>query len=312
MKKIPIILTVLLLASPLFAASLDINVKVDKDKITIGERIRYDVEVEYDEGITPEPLSIGENLGEFEIKDYRIEEPKKNKDGRWVSRVSYVLSAYTIGEFTIFPITVKYKDTNGAEHEISSDEIKINVEKVKRNPDDKDDIRPLKNPVEIKSGFPRWLAVFFALVIIAAVLTWVYFRRKKTLVAKSILPPRPPEEMAFEELNALAGMRLVEKGLVKEYYIRMSDIIRRYIEARYKILALDRTTWELYQEMRIKRIERQHSDMIRDFLEECDLVKFAKYVPTQKEIEEIYKRAKEIVEVTTPKIVMTADGSCKP
>jgi predicted CopG family antitoxin len=167
-------------------------------------------------------------------------------------------------------------------------------------PYDKDDIRPLKNPVEIKSGFPRWLAVFFALVIIAGVLTWVYFRRKKTVIAKSVLPPRPPEEIAFEELNALAGMRLVEEGLVKEYYIRISDIIRRYIEARYNIGAIDRTTWELYQEMRIKRIESQHSDMIRDFLEECDLVKFAKYIPGQREIEEIYKKAKEIVRLTTP------------
>ena len=40
--------------------------------------------------------------------------------------------------------------------------------------------------------------------------------------------------------------------------------------------------------------------MIRDFLEECDLVKFAKYIPGQREIEEIYKKAKEIVRLTTP------------
>jgi hypothetical protein len=62
----------------------------------------------------------------------------------------------------------------------------------------------------------------------------------------------------------------------------------------------------------LKKIERVHVDKIRDFLEDCDLVKFAKYIPTQKEIEEAYSKAKEIVEVTTPKIVMTADGSCKP
>ena len=54
--------------------------------------------------------------------------------------------------------------------------------------------------------------------------------------------------------------------------------------------------------MRKRRLERGPVDKIRNFLEECDLVKFAKYIPTQKEIEDIYKQAEEIIKLTTSKI----------
>jgi ribosomal protein S3AE len=97
-------------------------------------------------------------------------------------------------------------------------------------------------------------------------------------------------------------MKLIEKSLIKEYYIRLSDIIRTYIENRYRIFAMDRTTWELFQEMKSKKIERLHADKINNFLEECDMVKFAKYTPSHKEIEEIYKKAEEIINITTSEI----------
>jgi hypothetical protein len=164
-----------------------------------------------------------------------------------------------------------------------------------------DDIRPLKDVVEIGGRFPA--AYIIILVLIAlAVPVFIYFKNKKKTEEKLVLPPRLAEEIAKDALKALKEMRLAEKGLIKEYYIRLSDIIRTYIENRYRIFSMDRTTWELFQEMKSKRIERSHADKINYFLEDCDMVKFAKYTPDQKEIEEIYKKAEEIIETTTPKI----------
>ena len=100
----------------------------------------------------------------------------------------------------------------------------------------------------------------------------------------------------MDELKSLAEMNLIEKGMIKEYYIKLSDIIRCYIERKYGILAIDRTTYELYQEMRIKKIERLHIDTIRDFLEDCDLVKFAKYIPGQKEAQGAYQKVEYIIQ----------------
>src|SRR3989338_1369348 len=163
-----------------------------------------------------------------------------------------------------------------------------------------DDIRPLKDVVDISGRFPALLVAVLILAALA-VSAFIYFRKRKKIEEKSALPPRPAEEIARDALKALKEMRLVEKGLVKEYYIRLSDVIRTYIENRYRIFAMDRTTWELFQEMKSKRIERLHADKINDFLEDCDMVKFAKYTPVQKGAEEVYKNAEEIVDVTTPK-----------
>ncbi|MFA4991004.1 MAG: hypothetical protein WC569_00285 [Candidatus Omnitrophota bacterium] len=159
-----------------------------------------------------------------------------------------------------------------------------------------DDIRPLKGPVEISDWFLMWVFIIFILFI-AAVTAFFYFRKKMAKKNEPVLPPRPPEEIAMEELAALLEEKLAEKGMVKEYYIRLSDIIRKFIEGRFRVSALDRTTWELYQEMRSKRFERGHIDKINDFLEDCDMVKFAKYIPARAETEEIYRRAEEIVAI---------------
>ena len=162
-----------------------------------------------------------------------------------------------------------------------------------------DDIRPLKSPIEI-SEISLWPFIILALLTICGALAFIYFKRKRHVEEESLLPPRPPEQIAMEELQSLLDMNLIEKGMVKEYYIRLSDIVRKYIEGRFRISVLDRTTWELYQKMRIKKIKREWTDRIRDFLEDCDLVKFAKYIPSEKEIEQARTGAREIVEITTP------------
>ena len=164
-----------------------------------------------------------------------------------------------------------------------------------------DDIRPLKEPVDIKEGLSIWPLAVLILLFAAGLAVFIYLKKKRHIGEVLAAPPKPPEEIAMEELRLLLEARLVEKGMIKEYYIGLSDIIRKFIEARFKILALDRTTWELYQEMRLNRIKRTTVDKIREFLEDCDLVKFAKYIPTQKEIRDAYNRAKEIIEISIPK-----------
>lgn len=299
--KRAIIIIILLLCNSAFADPVDLKVKVDRDKVTIGDKIKYEVIVEYDSGIEIEPYAAEKNLGEFEIKDYKIEIPRKIKSGRYLSKAIYTITSFMTGDFSIPGLKIKYKDADKKEKEIASDEIKIKVEGIKPGPNDKDDIRPLKGPAEIKGKFPAWLFALFILLT-AVIAVFIYLKNKRKEKERPGPASRPAEEIAKDALNALKENRFAERGLIKEYYIGLSDIIRTYIENRYRVFAMDRTTWELYQEMRLKKIERQHADKINNFLEDCDMVKFAKYIPVQKEIAESYKRAVEIVEITTPKI----------
>ena len=116
------------------------------------------------------------------------------------------------------------------------------------------DIRPLKDVVDIKAGFSlAWVVII--ILIALAIAAFIYFKKRKIAEEEPVLIQKSPEDIAKDALRLVLEMKLIEKGLIKEYYIRLSDIIRAYIENRYKIFAMDRTTWELYQEMKSKRID---------------------------------------------------------
>jgi hypothetical protein len=173
------------------------------------------------------------------------------------------------------------------------------VKSIAKAPGDKNDIRPLKE-VELMKGGHFFLYIFLILLFAAALgAGFYYLRRSGQREEAPPPPPRPPREVAIEEIDRLNEKGLIEKGLIKEFYTEISDIIRKFLEGCYGVTALDRTTWELYYEMRKKRIKREVTDRVRDFLEECDLVKFAKYTPVPEEVRSIIAKAYEIVNIDT-------------
>ena len=55
----------------------------------------------------------------------------------------------------------------------------------------------------------------------------------------------PPFERAIEELKALESETLSEQEEFKQYYSRLTDVVRRYLEEEAKIDALESTSEEL-------------------------------------------------------------------
>lgn len=160
-----------------------------------------------------------------------------------------------------------------------------------------EDIRPLKGPASLGPN----LGWFFILLAVVAALLLAFFlikylkkkRQKGEAPAPTVL--KTIEEEALEALASLKGKGLAEKGLFKQYYIELSDILRRYIERRLNILTFDRTTWEIYMEMRQRRVNQEWIDAIKNLLDESDLVKFAKYAPTVQDTDKALDRARSIV-----------------
>jgi hypothetical protein len=298
-----------LLISPSHA-SVILKASVDRNKITIGDRITYTVVIEHDPEIqikSPEP---GANLGEFEIKDYEIIGPKSRYSfkkfrirRKKVIEYRYTLTTFTTGEFKIPAVGMGYADKKGANKEIKSGEISIFVESVRSAERDKDDIRDIKLPV----GIPRGWLFYFILILIPVLLTggglayYLYEKRKREEIFTRSDSSRPADEVAYERLDKLEELDLIKQGRVKEYYIILSEIIRRYIEQRYSISVLDRTTNELYRQLRrVPEIDKKHCSAIKDFLVECDLVKFAKYKPEENIIAEDSGTARRIIDLTKP------------
>ncbi|MBF0385333.1 MAG: hypothetical protein HQL27_05625 [Candidatus Omnitrophica bacterium] len=170
-----------------------------------------------------------------------------------------------------------------------------------------EELRDIRPPVDIPFN---WKPVFLALslVLLAAFLFFV----KKLIRFRKERPLRPeikksPFEIAYEALEELKLKHLPENDKVKQYYSELSDITRHFIEDYYGIKAAEMTTPEFLDFVKKNyALSPSHKDLLREFLNSCDMVKFAKYGPNIKEIEESFVLAKKFIDE-----VKTADDEKK-
>jgi hypothetical protein len=88
--------------------------------------------------------------------------------------------------------------------------------------------------------------------------------------------------------------------LIKEYHTGVTEIIRRYFEDRFKISALESSTTEIIEQLTRVILPENIYKTVTGFLNNADLVKFAKYKPLSSVNEEMMRQAVEIVENTVP------------
>jgi cell division protein FtsL len=278
------------------------TVAADRDKITIGESFILTAKVNTGKDISVEDFNPVESLSQsFEVKDYKLKDSNRLFGGH-VFIYRYKLSTFTTGKYEIPPLVLRYKKSGETDiKEFKSSPISITVESVPAKSTDTDDIRDLKSIAQLPVS-KVWLVLGLVCVLLsAAYFVWRrYAERKASIISEVKEDERPCEDIAFERLNALKDSALLQEGNIKEYYSYLSEIIRQYLEKRYGIDVLDRTTLELYKLLRETDIERKIVTEIKTFLEEADLVKFAKYIPGSNDIASDWENAREIVEKTKP------------
>jgi len=143
------------------------------------------------------------------------------------------------------------------------------------------------------------LIVAGVLLLLAAGL-W-YWKRKY-----SSRPPRPapvvlppPWTIAREKLKSLMAEDLPAKGLIKEYYSRLSDIVRQYMEDRFNLRAPEMTTEEFLFSLRSSsQLNTVQKEALKDFLTCCDMVKFAKYSSHAQEMAQSFVLAEKLIDET--------------
>ena len=273
---------------------------VDRATITIGDRILYTLKIATDQDVKLEPPSLGSNLGAFEVKDYKFHDPEKAKDGRVINKSEYLITTFTTGEYVIPPITISYTDPQGEKKQIRSEPLFILVKSVGASESDKEDIRGLKSPIDIKGGYWAYLLLLPVLAVMGAG-GFLYYRHKSRGLALPEIPEelqKPAWEVALYELDSLRDSDLLERGEIKRYITILSEIIRKYIERRWEVSALDRTTEEIRAGIRRIKLEQRVVESIYSFLFFCNFVKFAKYVPSAEEMEKGLNDAHFIVKST--------------
>jgi len=168
--------------------------------------------------------------------------------------------------------------------------------------------RDIKDIAELPFSWRYWwkqnwpyVAGAAGLIAVLAFVVWRLRNRPvRTDVPEPVTPPLPLHERVLQALDDLERRRLWQDGQVKEHHSELTDILRGYIEERYGVPALERTTDELLGELRVSPMTRDAQESLGNLLRLADLVKFAKYTALPAENEQALRTARELVVRTRP------------
>ena len=305
---------------------LTVHVKVQKEKITISDTLWVRLEATIDDGYEVTMPAVAEFLDKekrFGILDYESPPDKLVEDNRLLVQREYRLEPILSGQYSIPALKFVFrkktptqpaagdaksedkksdeeqKNSRQNEHEFFTEEIPIEVTSLLDEQRDDLTIADIKDVTVLPRRFPTWWLWVLGgtgLVSGAVVIFILLHKRKKK---KQLRIMKTAHEIAYEQLQKLAGDNLIEAGKIREFYERISHILRSYIEHRFDLKAPERTTEEfLIEAQAAGLLTSDQKTMLRGFLEHCDMVKFARYGPTKTEIQKTFDLTKEFIEAT--------------
>lgn len=160
------------------------------------------------------------------------------------------------------------------------------------------DIFDIKPPVEfgIDPAIFYYSLISVLILAIFAVLFFVLRKKQKKRKTKNVVTLLP-DEIAFKQLDKLAGL-VNPDG--KEFYFRLSSVLRGYIQGRFLIDALEMTSEELFPRVDELDFDKELKRGIKDFLRFSDPVKFAGKIADSKKMQTDLMFVKDFVKQTTP------------
>lgn len=177
----------------------------------------------------------------------------------------------------------------------------ISVESILQ-PNDKE-MRDIEGLAKWPGTVPRWIWALLFVVLLAAVMALIlrrFLAKPRTVIQTA--PPVPPHERALNAMRRLREKGYIEKEEVEPFYVELSAIVRTYIEDRFNLRAPERTTEEFIREAASSRLlSVAHQQLTRDFLEQSDLVKFARHRPGRREMLDGLSAAETLVKETVPR-----------
>jgi len=277
---------------------VEVKAQVDRATATTGDLIRYTLSANSEPRIEVEIPEMGSQIAGLRIVDMGEEGPIE-RDGRKIIENWYQLKADVVGSYIIPGAVFSYKDENGEKKELKTAQIFIEVKSVIEDKESAKDIKDLKPLAAIKRDYTLLITLSTAgLLLLLLIIGGIYFYRTKYRKAKSPLV-RPAHELAFEELDHLQKEGLIARGIYKEHYFKLSEVFRRYLERRFHLQAVEKTTEEILPHiLNLKGFNEDIKSDAKNFLFNTDLVKFAKYIPDTKEVDREYQEAVNFIKET--------------
>jgi hypothetical protein len=297
------ILFLLSASAGLYSQDVTVSAAFDSSRIYIGDQIFYTVTIDQpaDLNLTVKPLkdSLCRNIEILAGPAY--DSSLTNSRLRVINK--YLITSFDSGLYQVPPVYAELNTASGIKR-FYSDYSFLEVMRVKITPPDTtakifDIVKPYRAPLTIGEILP-WLMLAGA----CAALIWglVILIRKFKKIRKEpdiIINPDPAHIIAFRELEKLKEEQLWQKGEVKQYYSRLTEILRQYLENRYRVFSLEMTTSETLDALIKSGFKKNELySVLKTILNGADLVKFAKYKPEPSENELHFENSWKFVEST--------------
>jgi len=284
---------------------VEVEAMVDRAVATTGDLLTYRIRVDSDPTWEVEIPEAGADIAGFRIVDVGQEDPV-DRGGRVRRERWYQLRADLVGSYVLPPVEVRSRPIPANDGEPGpwqtqvTSEIFIEVESVLPSDIEGADIRQLKPLREVRAS-PPWVvivATVLGIALLAAALFW-YLRRRASQA--DLEPAIPAHELAFEALNGLRKTDFSDSESVRRFYFQISEVVRAYVEGRFRLNATDLTTEEIVANLgSVEDLPAKQNQVLQGFLIDTDQVKFAHRQPTSEDIEETYEQALGFVEATRP------------
>jgi hypothetical protein len=227
----------------------------------------------------------------------------------------YSLAGTASGSLMVPSLTVQIQEGDTTQP-LATDPLSITVTSLVPADADLSAVKDIAPPVPlVRRGVPPWVWTVACSLVGVGLLAggWWWYRRRQHAVAVPLVQ-RPAHMLALAALERLQRQDLIGQERIEEFYIRVSTILRRYVELRFGLRAPEQTTEEfLVSTLATGGLIAAHRDLLEAFLQHCDLVKFARHRPTPGAMEETFESAKTFVEHTADMhILVTVPPSGEP
>ncbi len=286
---------VLALQAFAFCADAQISAEVDLLKVTIGDNIDYKILITLPaEAELKGPFVAEGSLGEFEIRDFNW---SVEKDKTQNFRLDYTLSIFKTGKHAIPEYKIEYRGSSKEPWQsLSAKAIDITVQSVLGDAKEAG-LKPLKPKVIIWRDSLPWIIILVLIAggFFAAFKLW---QRKQGALKEEVII-EPAHVIAYRELEQLQKANLIDRGLMEEYYEKLSGCLRRYLENRFFLRAPWMSTEEFLKEVKGSPVlSAAQRAALKEILLLSDLVKFARYGSSVQEASEAFAGAKSFIDQT--------------
>jgi len=288
---------ILLPAFSLFAQGIRVTASTDTTDYLIGDQIKYSLIINADKDvyiINPFFRDTLKSVDVIKISDPIVTENEKGKTIKYES----ILTRFDSSQVTIPPIKIEYRTKGDTTlKSILSNPVTFDVHTLKVSM--QEEIKDIKPPIRLFNYLYLIYAGIVLILLIAGYFIYrKYFKNKPQPAIKAEEEKILSHQLALRKLDELEREELWQKGFVKEYHTRITEIIREYFEKQFNLPALERTTTDSLNLLRRHPQGKKVLDITSQFLNNADLVKFAKYTPLENVNREMMTQARDIVTKT--------------